>query len=90
MAKERVTLYRWCKCFVLSGAETDNLVEPSILFIFQDVRVFIMGFWRFPDASRRIAFACYPPRSETSHGGGLVDLFPESHKSSDLSAIVDC
>jgi len=65
-------------------------VSPTLEVDVGDVRVFIMGFWRFPDASRRIAFACYPPRSETSHGGGLVDLFPESHKSSDLSAIVDC
>jgi hypothetical protein len=48
-----------------------------------------MGFG-FPTlAIKFIAFARYPPMSETSHGG-LADLFPESHKSSDLSAIVDC
>jgi hypothetical protein len=41
-------------------------------------------------AIKFIAFACYPLRSESSHDGGLVDLFPESHKSSELSAIVDC
>jgi len=36
-----------------------------------------MGFWRFPNAIysiKYIAFACYPPRSDTSQDGGLVDL----------------
>ncbi len=67
------------------------MVGPSKLFIFQDVRVLIKGFGGFPMlAIEFIVFACYPPRSETSHDGGLVDLFPESHKSSELSAIVDC
>jgi hypothetical protein len=37
-----------------------------------------------------IAFACYPPRSETSHDGGLVDLFSEAHKSHVLAHTVDC
>jgi hypothetical protein len=50
-----------------------------------------MGLGDFPKlAIKFIAFALYPPRSETSHDGGLLDLFPESHKSSELSAIVDC
>jgi hypothetical protein len=56
-----------------------------------DVRVLIMGFGGFPMlAIEFIAFARYPPRSETSYDGGLVYLFPESHKSSDLSAKADC
>jgi predicted phosphohydrolase len=34
-----------------------------------------MGFWRLPNACRKsIAFAHYPPRSDTSHDGGLVGL----------------
>jgi hypothetical protein len=36
-----------------------------------------MGFWRFPDVIYSIkytVFACYPPRSDTSQDGGLVDL----------------
>jgi hypothetical protein len=67
------------------------LVEPSNLFTFQDFKVLIMGFGGFLMlAIKFIAFACYPPLSETSHDGGLVDLFPETHKSSDLSSIVDC
>jgi hypothetical protein len=39
-----------------------------------------------------IAFARYPPRSETSHDGGLVDLlFPaETHKPRVLAIMVDC
>ena len=37
-----------------------------------------------------IVFSCYPLRSDTSHDGGLVDLFPDSHKSSELYVMVDC
>jgi hypothetical protein len=37
-----------------------------------------------------IVFARYPLRSDTSHDGGLVDLFPDSHKSSELYVMVDC
>jgi hypothetical protein len=57
------------------------LVEPSNLFIFQDVRVFIIGFGDFPMrlALEFTVFARYPPRSEISHDGGLADLFPELH-----------
>ncbi len=58
---------------------------------FQDVSELTMGLGDFPKlAIKFIAFALYPPRSESSHDGGLLDLFPESHKSSELSAIVDC
>jgi hypothetical protein len=67
------------------------LVGPINLFIFQDVRVLIKGFGGFPMlAIEFIVFACYPPRSEPSHDGGLVDLFVESHKPSDLSPIFVC
>jgi hypothetical protein len=37
-----------------------------------------------------IVFARYPLRSDTSHDGRLVDLFPDSHKSSELYVMVDC
>jgi len=48
-----------------------------------------MGFGGFPIlAIKFIAFACYPPRSETSYNGELVDLFPKSHNSSDLNFLV--
>jgi hypothetical protein len=41
-----------------------------------------LGFWRFPDVGiEYIAFARYPPRPDTSHDGGLVGLYPLSHKS---------
>jgi hypothetical protein len=33
-----------------------------------------------------IAFACYPPRSETSHDGGIVGLLYLRH----ISITVDC
>jgi len=36
------------------------------------------------------AYCEYVVTKQTSHDGGLVDLFPESHKSSDVSTIVDC
>jgi hypothetical protein len=52
-----------------------------------------MGFGGFPmPVITFIAFARYPPRSETSHDGGLVDLlFPaETHKPRVLAIMVDC
>ncbi len=50
-----------------------------------------MGFGGFPIlAIKFIAFAHYPPRSETSHDGGLVDLFTETHKPHVLAIMVDC
>jgi hypothetical protein len=46
-----------------------------------------MGCWRFPEALHQyIAYACYPPRSETCHDGGLVDLYLR-HKSHVLSLL---
>ena len=66
-------------------------MSPTLEVDVGDVRVLIMGFEGFLMlAIEFIVFTHYPPRSETSHDGGLVYLFPESHKSSDLSAIVDC
>jgi hypothetical protein len=37
-----------------------------------------------------IAFACYPPRSETSHNKGLVDLHLRHISHVLLSITVDC
>jgi hypothetical protein len=44
--------------------------------MFQGISSINYGFWRLPDDYHKfIAFACYPPRSETSHNGGLVGLY---------------
>jgi len=53
----------------------------------------MIGYWRFPDAStfsiKYIAFARYPPRSDTSQDGGLVDL-SESRQLRALVTITNC
>jgi hypothetical protein len=51
-----------------------------------------MGFWRFPNAIysiKYIAFARYPPRSDTSQDGGLVDLL-ESRQLRALFSNTNC
>jgi len=59
---------------------------------FQDVSVHIMGLGGSQMfAIEYIAFAHYPPRSETSHNGGLVDLhLSETHESHALTYMADC